>query len=80
MDAEYLWWLVVLLLVGGGSIAYLALGPVPEIGDEPARDADELPAAEGRGAAPAAPPTRQSPPVRTTLPGAEEPASASDTP
>lgn len=38
MNTEWAWWLLVLLLAGGGVIAFLALGRVPEIGDEPADD------------------------------------------
>jgi hypothetical protein len=43
MNTEYVWWAIVLILVGGGAIAFLALGRVPEIGDEPGfDDADEV--------------------------------------
>ena len=46
MNDAYLWWAVALALVIGGSIAFLALGRVPEIEDEPAAPLDE----EGPGA------------------------------
>jgi hypothetical protein len=64
VNAEYVWWVVALLLVGGGAIAFLALGRVPEIEDEPA-------GLDGEG---------QSAPVSTSVPGSDEPVVASETP
>jgi hypothetical protein len=37
MNTEYLWWFLALLLAGLGMVAFLALGRVPEIEDEPAQ-------------------------------------------
>jgi hypothetical protein len=34
MNTEYLWWILALILAGGGVVAFLAFGRVPEIGDE----------------------------------------------
>lgn len=39
MNAEYVWWLVLLVAVGIGVVTYLALGPVPEIPEPTAHDA-----------------------------------------
>jgi hypothetical protein len=68
MNAEYVWWFVILVAVGVGVVLYLALGPVPEI-----------PAPTGGEATPAAD-DDQSSPVRTTEPGPGEPSSTSETP
>ena len=68
MNTEYVWWVVVLLLVAGGAIAFLVMGRVPEIGDDPDLD----PATDSR--------TAQSAPVSTTVPGPGVPTSTSDTP
>jgi hypothetical protein len=35
MNNEYVWWILALLLAGGGVVAFLAFGRVPEIEDEP---------------------------------------------
>jgi len=66
MNTEYVWWFATVLLAGGGLVAFLAFGHVPEIEDE----------AAGRpaGAEP------HSVPVSTTIPGPDEPSSASDPP
>ena len=50
MNTEYLWWLLALVLAGGGMVAFLAFGRLPEIEDEPAEELDE-PGAEGHPAA-----------------------------
>jgi hypothetical protein len=34
MNTEWVWWFLALLLAGGGVVAFLAFGRVPEIGDE----------------------------------------------
>lgn len=68
MNAEYLWWFVILVAVGVGVVLYLALGPVPEI-----------PAPTG-GASPSAADDDQSSPVSTTEPGPGEPSWTSETP
>lgn len=44
MNAEYVWWLVLLVAVGIGVVTYLALGPVPEI---PGATDDDAAAAAG---------------------------------
>jgi hypothetical protein len=44
MNTEWVWWVVVLVLVGTGAVAFLALGQVPEIGD----DAGQIPEPEVR--------------------------------
>lgn len=41
MNDAYLWWAVALALAIGGSIAFLALGQLPEIEDEPVAPLDE---------------------------------------
>jgi hypothetical protein len=50
MNTEYLWWILALILAGGGVLAFLAFGRVPEIGDEDEPgdepEAAEAPAAE----------------------------------
>ncbi len=69
MNAEYLWWFVILVAVGVGVVLYLALGSVPEI-----------PAATGGEPAAAAADGDQSSPVSTTEPGPGEPSSTSETP
>jgi len=38
MNSEYVWWVIVLILVGAGAIAFLTLGRIPEIEDEPEPD------------------------------------------
>jgi hypothetical protein len=68
MNAEYLWWFVILVAVGVGVVLYLALGPVPEI----------PPATPGESATTAD--EDQSSPVSTTAPGPGEPSSTSETP
>ena len=85
MNTEYVWWVVVLLHVGGGAIAFLALGRIPEVEDdrEPEQELDRedgaaLPA-DGGGPGASAPAAGQGPPVSTTVPGSDEPTSASDT-
>jgi len=67
MNTEYVWWFLALLLAGGGLIAFLAFGSVPEIEDEAAP-------------APRADPTAYSEPVSTAVPGPGAPSSTSDTP
>jgi hypothetical protein len=71
MNTEYLWWFAILVAFGVGVVAYLALGPVPEI-----------PAASGAsaGATAAATDDDQSSPASTTEPGPGEPSSTSETP
>jgi hypothetical protein len=73
VNAEYLWWFVILVAVGVGIVTYLALGPVPEI---PAVD----PAAAAADTTTTAPVDDQSSPVSTTAPGPGDPASTSETP
>jgi hypothetical protein len=36
MNLEYVWWIVALVLAGGGVIAFLAFGHVPEFEDDAA--------------------------------------------
>jgi hypothetical protein len=78
MNTEYVWWVVVLLLVGVGAVVFLAIGPVPEIADEePGADGPvggHVPAGiGGRGVG-------QSFPVSTVVPGSDEPVATSETP
>jgi hypothetical protein len=68
MNAEYLWWFLILVAVGVGVVTYLALGPIPEI---PAATPGESAAAADDD---------QSSPVSTTEPGPDEPSSTSETP
>jgi hypothetical protein len=75
MNTEYIWWVVVLLLVAGGAIAFLALGQVPEIEDEPEPASETGPAATWTDSAP-----DQGAPVRSSVPGSGDPSSTSDTP
>jgi hypothetical protein len=49
MNAEYVWWGVVVLLAGAGIVAYLAFGPVPELEDEPGDGSGDDPWPGGRG-------------------------------
>jgi hypothetical protein len=35
MNTEYVWWFLALLLTAAGTVAFLAIGRVPEIADEP---------------------------------------------
>jgi len=57
MNLEYLWWILALILAGGGVVALLAFGRVPEIEDEPypaeapTEAPTEAPAEAPRGAA-----------------------------
>ena len=53
MNLEYLWWILALILAGGGVVAFLAFGRVPEIEDEPypADAPAEAPTEAPRGAA-----------------------------
>jgi hypothetical protein len=44
MNLEYVWWILALILAGGGVVAFLAFGRVPEIEDED--ETDEAPPAE----------------------------------
>lgn len=86
MDTAYLWWLLALVIAGGSMVAFLAVGRIPEIEDEPPED----PAGHGAdarhratAAAAAAETTGgrvQSAPVSTTVPGSEDPSVTSDTP
>jgi hypothetical protein len=85
MNTEYVWWVVVLLLVGGGAIAFLALGRIPDVEDDPAVEPDPTAEASADAAEPApssgaATPVGQGLLVSTTVPGSDEPTSASDTP
>lgn len=77
MNTEYLWWLLALLLAGGGMVAFLALGRVAEIDDEPAEEVTGLgsteSAAPGLGLS-------QSSPLSTTVPGPDASPSTSETP
>lgn len=68
MNAEYVWWLLILVAVGIGVVTYLALGPVPEM--PPATHHESATAADDD----------QSSPVSTTEPGAGESSSTSETP
>jgi hypothetical protein len=67
MNTEYVWWILALLLAGGGVVAFLAFGRVPEIEDDPTTEL-------GADA------TAYSEPVSTTVPGPGAPSSTSDTP
>ena len=77
MNTEYLWWLLALLLAGGGMVAFLALGHVPEADGEPAEEVTGLGSTEP-------PPTElgppQSSPVSTSVPGPDVPSATSETP
>ena len=96
MNTEYVWWVVVLFLVGGGAIAFLALGRVPDIGDR----LDDWPEGESEGETEGETPpdavttvdgparaeagdaagTGQSLPVNSTVSASDEPAVTSETP
>ncbi len=76
MNTEYVWWLLALLLAGGGMVAFLALGRVPEIEDEP----DEITRSGSNESATPGPGLPQSSPESTTVPGPDAPASTSETP
>jgi hypothetical protein len=91
MNAEYVWWFAILVAVGVGAVAYLALGPIPEIagGDPPVIDdgpAAQLPTASASGGDAEARTTSagadagQSSPVSTTEPGPGDPPSTRETP
>jgi hypothetical protein len=89
MNSEYLWWLLALVLAGGGIVAFLALGRVPEIEDEtPVEDepeGEDRPAAEAPGPgsidpAPGHSESPQSSPVSTSVPGPDVPSETSETP
>jgi hypothetical protein len=67
MNTEYVWWVLALLLAGGGVVAFLAFGRVPEIEDGPPTEPDTDA-------------TAYSEPVSTTVPGPGAPASTSETP
>lgn len=76
MNTEYLWWFLALLLGGVGIVAFLALGRVPEIEDEPVvitGPGSTEPAVTGLG-------LRQSSPASTTVPAPDGPSSTSETP
>lgn len=91
MNTEYVAWLVILVAVGAAVVAYLALGPVPEI---PAAEPAEMPGwsevEAGLGRAvdegpaiatePAPASIDQSSPVSTTEPGPSAPSGTSETP
>jgi hypothetical protein len=49
MNTEWVWWFLALLLAGGGVVAFLAFGRVPEIGDEAGVDDDGRLAGERAG-------------------------------
>jgi hypothetical protein len=51
MNTEWVWWFLALLLAGGGVVAFLAFGRVPEIGAE-AEEVDDA-RLEGERAGPA---------------------------
>ncbi len=75
MNTEYVWWVVVLLLVAGGAIAFLALGQVAEIEDDPEPASEAGAAASWSASGP-----DQGVPVSSTIPGSGDPSSTSDTP
>ena len=75
MNTEYVWWVVVLLLVAGGAIAFLALGQVPEIEDEPEPASEAGVTTTWSASGP-----DQGAPVRSSVPGPGDPSSTSDTP
>ena len=62
MNTEYVWWFVAVLLAGGGMVAFLAFGHVPEIEEEAASPAGAKPPGG---------------PVDATIPGPSEPSSTS---
>jgi len=65
MNLEYLYWFAILVAVGVGAVAFLAIGRVPEIADTPNGEPGGLP---------------QSAPVSTTVPGPVDPDATSETP
>jgi hypothetical protein len=81
MNTEYLWWFLALLLAGVGTVAFLALGRVPEIEDETEAitgpGSTDPAGTEPAGAGPA---PGQSSPASTTVPAPGAPASTSETP
>jgi hypothetical protein len=77
MNTEYLWWLLALLLAGGGMVAFLAMGRVPEVEDEPA---PEVPGLGSTAPAPNGPGLSQSSPESTTVPGPDAPSFTSEIP
>jgi hypothetical protein len=52
MNLEYVWWILALILAGGGVVAFLAFGRVPEIEDEPEAAMAPLDAADPDAADP----------------------------
>ena len=49
MNLEYVWWLLALILAGGGVVTFLAFGRVPEIEDEDETAEAPLDAADPNG-------------------------------
>lgn len=75
MNTEYVWWAIIAILAGAGAVAYLALGPVPEIGDEAPEEEAPAPAGDATGSL-----ATQNPPLSSTVPGPSEPALTRETP
>jgi hypothetical protein len=85
MTSEYLGWFAILVAVGVVAVAYLAVGPIPEIPtgeapDETSSWPEIRPAVDAGGPPAAAPATAQRSPTSTTAPGSVEPGSTRDTP
>jgi len=89
MNSEYLWWLLALVLAGSGTVAFLALGRVPEIEDgmevEAWPEVEDWPAGEATepgsiDPAPGYPGSLQSSPVSTSVPGPDAPSETNETP
>ncbi len=76
MNTEYLWWLLALLLAGGSTVGFLALGRIPEIEDVPA----EITGSASTEPTPTRPGPPQSSPESTTVPGPDAPSCTSETP
>jgi hypothetical protein len=69
MNLEYVWWILALILAGGGVLAFLAFGRVPEIEDEDETADATTDAADPATAPPATAPPATAPPAAADLEG-----------